>query len=409
MHALAAARPMADQVEGLLSQLLMIPSAVGTSADEAQRLLGRYLTSAGYDVDYSVDDPASQAQHPEYSAAPPGKPAVNLTATPRGSRSSLALFAHIDTEAGSAPLRRHPLPVTTRGGRIYGLGSADDKSGVAAAAVAAAVLVAAGEPAPIVMSVHGKGGGSRGTLPVFARASNIAGAVYVHPAETGLGLRQIKHASRGVVDLQLKVGGWHGPSREIGTPESAPFAEGGDALRAAVMVVDRLCSSAFAGCEVNVGRVVAGDRAGMVPLMCQLDVRVLFDAPRNAAALIAAAEADIARCEQELGSPTRRFSMGVVEVPLCANPAATDWDDPLCRIVRQAVTRVTGIEPAPYAAHLASDLRFPLLVARCPAVGVGCVAGGFHGPDEWVDIDDLHRLVKVLVATVQAWNDQEER
>lgn len=409
MPVLAPARSTANDVVALLSQLVATHSAVGTSGEEAQRLVGEYLVSAGYDVDYSVDDPTSDAQHPEYTAPPPGQPAVNLTAIPRGARSRLALFAHIDTEAVRAPLRQHALRATARGGRMYGLGSADDKSGVAAAAVAAAVLVAAGEAAPIVMSVHGKGGGSRGTLPAFARAWNIAGAVYVHPAETGLGLRQIKHASRGVIDLTLKVSGWHGPMREIGTPESAPFAEGGDALRAALTVVDRLSHSAFAGCEVNVGRVVAGDQAGVVPLTCQLGVRVLFDAPRNTAALMAAAEADIARCEQELGWATRRFSMGIVAVPLRANPAAIDWDDPLCRIVRQAVTRVTGIEPGPYAAHLASDLRFPLLVARCPAVGVGCIAGGFHGPDEWVDIDDLHRLVKVLVSAAQAWNDLEER
>lgn len=409
MSAPAPDRSIANDVVPLLSQLVATQSVVGTSGEAAQRLLGGYLVSAGFDVDYSVDDPTGDAQHPEYTAPPPGQPAVNLTARPRGACSRLALFAHIDTEANSAPLRQYALRATAMGGRIYGLGSADDKSGVAAAAVAAAALAAAGEPAPIVMSVHGKGGGSRGTLPAFVRTSDIAGAVYVHPAETGLGLRQIKQASRGVIDLTVNVRGWHGPMREIGLPESAAFAEGGDALRAALTLVDRLSHSAFAGCEVNIGRLVAGDRPGVVAVACQLGVRVLFDAPRTTAELLAAAEADIARCEQELGSATRRFSMRIVSVPLRANPAATDWDDPLCRTVRQAVTGVTGIDPRPYATHMASDLRFPLLVARCPAVGVGCVAGGFYGPDEWVDIDDLHRLVRVLIAVAQAWNDLEGR
>jgi acetylornithine deacetylase/succinyl-diaminopimelate desuccinylase-like protein len=407
MPVLAPAHSGANDVVALLSQLVATDSAVGTSGEAAQRLLGTYLASAGFDVDYSVDDPTSDARHPEYTAPPPGQPPINLVAVPRGARSRLALFAHIDTEPLRAPLQQQQLRATVKGGRIYGLGSADDKSGVAAAAVAAAALVTAGAPAPIVMSLHGKGGGARGTLRAFARASDIAGALYVHPAETGLGLRQIKHASRGVIDLTLTITGWHGSMREIGTPESAPFAEGGDALRAGLTVVDRLRHSAFAGCEVNVGRVVAGDRPGVVPRTCELSVRVLFDAPRNTAALLAAAEGDIAQCEQELESATRRFSI-VSAVPLRANPAATDWDDPLCRIVRRAVTRVTGIEPGPYAAHLASDVRFPILVARCPAVGVGCVAGGFYGPDEWVDIDDLHRLVRVLGSAAQAWNDLEE-
>ena len=62
----------------------------------------------------------------------------------------------------------------------------------------------------------------------------------------------------------------------------------------------------------------------------------------------------------------------------------------------------------PYSAHLASDLRFPLLVARCPAIGLGPFAGGFYGPNEWVDFDDLNRLVKVLVAAAHGWTDPEE-
>ena len=168
---------------------------------------------------------------------------------------------------------------------------------MAAAAVAAAVLLAKSEAAPVVMSVHGKSGGARGTLPAFLRAPRLAGALYVHPPETGLGLRQVKHATRGVIDLRVKVSGWHGPLREIGTPESASFAEGGDALQAALVLAERLRSNAFAGCEVNVGRVIAGDRAGVVPLTSEMEMRVLFDTPRTAADLIAGAESDIAHCK----------------------------------------------------------------------------------------------------------------
>lgn len=393
----------------LLSRLVAAESAIGTSGEPAQRVLGSYLESIGYDVEYTVDDPAHYARHREYTPPAPGELPVNLAAVPRGRSSGLGLFAHIDTEAARGAWQVPALQATSSAGRLYGLGAADDKSGVAAAAVAAAVLIAAGEPAPVVMSVHAKGGGARGTLPAFARAPRITGALYVHPAETGLGLRQVKHATRGVIDLRLKVSGWHGPLREIGTPESAPFAEGGDAHRAALVLAERLRSSAFAGCEVNVGRVTAGDHAGVVPLTCEIEMRVLFETPRTAADLIAGAELDIAQCERELASVRGRFSMELVATPFCANPAVTEWDAPLCRIVREAIMRVTGTPPVPYFAHLASDLRFPLLVTGCPAVGLGCVAGGFYGPDEWVDIDDLRRLVAVLVAAAQAWNGQEEQ
>ena len=44
----------------------------------------------------------------------------------------------------------------------------------------------------------------------------------------------------------------------------------------------------------------------------------------------------------------------------------------------------------------------------CPAIGLGCVAGGFYGRDEWVDTDDLTRLVSVLVAAAEGWNRLEK-
>ena len=399
-----------DDVLPLLSRLVAAPSAAGTSGDAAQRVLGEYLSSAGYEVEYAVDDPARHAGHPEYTPPPAGELPVNLIAIPPAGRTSgLGFFAHIDTEPAVGGWATPPMHATPSDGRIYGLGTADDKGGVAAAAVAAAAVLEANELAPVVMSIHAKGGGARGTLPVFRRAPRLTGAVYVHPAETGLGLTEIKCATRGVLDLRLEVTGWSGRPREIGTPESAPFAEAGDALQAALTVIELLRIGPFAGCAVNVGRVKAGDRPGTVPVKCEVEMRVLFDGGVTAVELIAAADAQLARCERELASPTGRFSIQRTSVPFRANPAAIAWDSPLSRVVTDSITRVTGRVPTPYGAHLASDLRFPLRVAGCPALGIGSVAGGFYGPDEWVDVDDLHRLVQVLVMAAKAWNAMEEQ
>jgi acetylornithine deacetylase len=405
-----ALRGRADEVISLLTELVAAPSIAGQSGEAAQHVLGKYLASIGYKVEYTVDDPARHASHPQYTPPPAGEFPVNLIAIPPGQRAShLGLFAHIDTEPAHEGWRSPPMRATARDGRLYGLGAADDKSGVAAAAVAAAVMLDARQRAPVIMSVHGKGGGARGTLPVFTRMPKLAGALYVHPAETGLGLSQIKHVSRGVLDLTLMVTGWHGPLREIGTPESASFAKGGDAFRAALVVIDHLRAGPFAGCDENVGHIAAGARPGVVPLTCQIDIRVLFDGARTAADLIVAADAAIEQCERELASPAGRFSVGPARVVFRANPAVTAWDAPLSRVTRDAVVRVTGRPPTSYTAHVASDLRFPLLVAGCPAVGLGPLAGGFYGADEWVDIDDLRRVVQVLVTAVQAWNDMEEQ
>jgi acetylornithine deacetylase len=406
-NATAVARVLArrqSEVVTLLSELIAAPSEAGTSGEDAQRIVGRYLRLAGYAPQYTTDDPTLYVEHPEYTPPPPGEPPVNLVAMPPGSAiTRLGLLAHIDTEPAHDSWTTLPTRPFTQEGHLYGLGAADDKSGVAAAAVAAAVLLEAGEPAPVVMSVHAKAGGARGTLPVFARAPELAAALYVHPSETGRGFSEIKHSTRGVLDFKLDVTGWQGPPHEIGIPESASFADGGDALQTALLVVGRL-RGVLAGCDVNVGRIEAGERAGLVPAQCDLEIRVLFEEPMTAADLIAAIEIELARCVRELSSSSGHFRLRLAPVRFRANPATTPWDSDLSRAVRDAVVSITDLEPIAYAGHLASDLRFPIRMCKIPAVGIGCAAGGFYGPDEWVDVDDLVRLVAVVVAVSQAWN-----
>ena len=412
-HASAAdvRRLLAHRSDGamrLLSELVAASSPLGTSGLEAQLVVARYLQEAGYVVSYTTDTPWQHACHEEYTPPLPGENPVNLIAAPpdrAGTR--LALLAHIDTEAAGDGWTTPPTRCTVRDGRAYALGAADDKGGVAAAVVAAATLLELGERAPLVMSVHGKGGGARGTLPMFARSHPIDAVLYVHPAETGRGLAEVKHASRGVLDIALQISGWQGPLAEIGTPESAKYADGGDALQAALRGIDQLRRSALAGCTVNIGVLTAGTRVGLVPSQCDLQMRVLFGGRTSSATLFATIEAELEQYMLDLSATGGRFTVRA-GLLFSANPAITDWESPLCRAVRRAIEHETGRAPAAYPGHMASDLRFPIRMHGIPAVGVGCVAGGFYGPDEWVDVDDLLRLVAVIVATAQAWNREEK-
>ena len=370
----------------LLKDLIEAPSPYGSSAREAQQRLGEYLEGNGFTVETTGDSGESLREHPEFS--PPSAAAeapVNLVASPPESL-RLTFFAHVDTEAAADGWTSPPCEATVRGTRVHGLGAADDKGGLAAAAVAAALLSRAGEAAPRLVSVHGKGGGARGTLPVFAGMAP-AESVYVHPPENGAGLGVLKSASRGVLDVDLRVTGWSGRPREIGSPESAPFAEGGDALDACLQLVESLRRGELADCELNLGRVVAGEAAGRTPVRCEAGIRVLFRGTRTVGGVLdafrRAARADGFRYEVE-PSGTR------------ANPARTAWDGSFSRGLRAAVAEVAHREPVEYADHLASDIRFPIRLWGTASLGVGSAGGNFYGPDEWVDLDDLVRLVAVL-------------
>lgn len=400
------------QLQGLLRRLVDRASPYGSAGSEAQEELADFLASHGFECVRRVVHPEEWVDHPEYmppsvvpgTAGRADAPAVNLTAAPAEAETAprITLFGHVDTEplvGGGEDGPSGPLE-DLEGGRMRAIGAADDKAGLAAAAVAAAAAWQAWGVPVRVLSVHGKGGGARGTLAMFSGASFSADdvAVYVHPAETGRGLAELKHRSRGVVDLTFRVEGWRGRPREIGTPESAAFDAGGNAVVAAMDLFGRLRERLSPDCELNLGRLVGGDVAGTVPVDAEMRVRGLFD--RGTARELARRAVDVAReCSGDAeGGGT--FGIEVRSDGMSANPAEVDWDAPLCRELRTAVEEVTGREPSSYRGHLASDIRFPIRIAGVPAVGLGSIGGDFYSPGEWVDVDDLVRCVAVLLLAI---------
>lgn len=403
--ALRLAREKRDELVALLTQLVAVSSPLGESAEPAQRAVSAYLDARGYRSDLVTDDPTAYTSHPDYMApaTPYPAPAVNLIARAGQRPSRVGLFAHIDTERAGNGWTSPPLEARVRDGRLYGLGAADDKGGVAAMAVAATLLHAQGRPAPIVMSLHGKGGGSRGSLPTFARLKDFSQVLYVHPAETGRGFADIKHIVRGVLDMRLTVTGWRGTARELGSPDSASFSEGGDALQAALAIIDDWRGGTLKGCEVNVGELTAGDRVGSVPASARARVRVLFDDARSFGDILAATRRDAERVATARGKGTQRITVTLERDGLGANHAAVPWDSPACQALRTSIADVTGTAPASYPTHFAGDIRYPIRLAGVPAFGMGSLAGGFYGADEWVDIDDLVRLVAVVMLCADRW------
>ncbi|HUU34832.1 MAG TPA: M20/M25/M40 family metallo-hydrolase, partial [Vicinamibacterales bacterium] len=137
--ALRLAREKRDELVALLSQLIAVSSPLGESAEPAQRAVAGYLDARGYRSDLVTDDPTAYTSHPDYMApaTPYPAPAVNVVARATGRPSRIGIFAHIDTERAGAGWTSPPLEARVRDGRLYGLGAADDKGGVAAMAVAA--------------------------------------------------------------------------------------------------------------------------------------------------------------------------------------------------------------------------------------------------------------------------------
>ena len=409
-RALELAEARRQELVDLLVAMIRIRSQSGESAETAQGIVKDYLKDLPYRIEESADRPSRYADHAEFMPPnPPGDgPFINIVGHPERGAGRYAMFSHIDTHLIEDGWTTDPYEPVIRNGRIYGLGTGDDKGGVAAMLVAAAALAGADAPLPVVMSLHGKGGGSRGSLPVFERMrqanADIGAVLYVHPAETGRGLEDIKNEVQGVADLALRVEGWRAPQMEINSIDSASWDDGGNALDACMAALDHLRETAFGGVKLNLGTFSGGDRVGSVAETATASFRLKFEGDHDWRGLLASGRAALAEFARTLPSVDgNTFSMQLETVGYRTNPGKADWNAPESVVLREAISGITGHAPSAYPNHYAGDIRYPIRLLGVPAYGIGSLGGGFYGPDEWVDIDDLVRLTAVCIQTIAGW------
>lgn len=401
----ALANDRREELVELLSALIKVQSLSGESAADAQAIVKGYLSDLPYRIDESADRPSSYENHAEYMPPNPvgDGPFVNVIGWPENRSGTLsAMFSHIDTHSMDDGWETEPLVPTMVGNRMYGLGTSDDKGGVAAMLVAASILASEGEALPVVMSLHGKGGGSRGSLPVFDRLSKddhgIGSVLYVHPAETGRGLEDIKNAVMGVVDFELKVRGWRSPPMEIGSIDSSEWSTGGNAIDKCMELVEHLRDEVYPDVELNLGIMSGGDRIGSVADEASARFRLKFTGEHTWTRLL---EAGRLAAQSYVAEP---WEVSLNPAGYRTNPGEAEWESPVSRTLRSSIEDVTGRAPDAYPNHYAGDIRYPIRLLGVPAYGIGSIGGNFYGPNEWVDIDDLMGLVAVLVQTMNGWS-----
>lgn len=410
-EALQLAEEYRAELVDLLKEMIKVQSIGGESAANAQKVVKDYLKKLPYRIDESADRPSLYKDHPEYMTPNPvgDGPFINVVGWPeKQGESAFAMFSHIDTHSIEDGWSTDPFVPKIIGNKLYGLGTADDKAGVAAMLVAASALASTGSPLPVVMSLHGKGGGGRGSLPVFERIRKkdhkIGAVLYVHPAETGKGLVDIKNSVQGIADLQLHMSGWRGEALEIGSIDSAEWNKGGSAVDRCLELLDHLKKTVFKEVLVNIGIINGGDRIGSVADEVTVTFRLKFVDDHTWKALVTEANKAIAKFIAEKSTATNSYKAELKSVGYMTNPGAADWDAPESKVLRAAIEDVTGKDPTAYPNHYAGDIRYPIRLLDVPAYGIGSIGGNFYLPDEWVDIDDLVRLVAVLIQTMNGWH-----
>lgn len=339
------------------------------------------------------------------------------------SLASLLMFAHPDAEplAGTDRWSHDPFAGTIADRRLYGWGVADDLAGCAAALAAMRKLAGTGarHGALSFASTPSKRS-ARGVAAVLHNGHAADAALYLHPAESGAGMREVKTVTSGMLEFRIEV---RGRLPETEEPSHTAFTH------LAINPVDKLVplhgalrklSDDLAArlrhplIEARVGRaanlqiasLACGDPMTYGRLGETLEIGCALSFPPGAdmRALMAEVEATVAAVAA--GDDWLRAHPPGVHWLTGVTGAEVTVDHPLWLVTEAAVHRTTGTGPVVNPMHTSSDIRVPAVEAGIPCVGLGCLAGdltqnGRH--DEWVDLDDFVRMTDVTAAIAADW------
>lgn len=410
-----------------LAFLRALTAAQRIGEDEVQALVRQRLESVGCAVDAINYDPADVPVVGEFASqrAQTQGERTNVVGRLKGKADlrSLLLFAHPDSEplADLDSWQQDPFAGTVKDGRFYGWGVADDLAGIAVATLAIERAAAKGEELGDVIfaSVPSKRH-ARGVAAVLHDGVCADGSLYLHPAESGAGLNEIKAFASGHLEFRITV---HGKLPETTEPGHTAFAHlAVNPVDSALLVitalkaldVERAGRVYNATLDEAVGRstnlmtsnIQCGtDRKfGRVNDQCVIGGAVSFPPGEAIADVQAEIEQCIANCAKQ--DPWLVDNPPIVEWVSGVTGAHCPADHPLYLAAARAVSALTGTQPHVNPMHTSSDIRNPAVQKGIPTVGLGGLCGDLsqNGKiDEWVDLADYFRTIDAAAAIIVDW------
>jgi succinyl-diaminopimelate desuccinylase len=386
-----------DELIALTRDLVRIPSVIrpdDPSATEAAVAahVERWLRAEGFAV--------------EVHEVAPGRPNVLGVLGDGGAGPTLLLEGHTDvvTEGNASEWRYAPFGGDLVDGRIYGRGSADMKSGLAAAMVAAAAIKRSGVPLGgrlVVGALVDEEGGMIGArhLCTTALGRELSAAIICEPEQNELCLEQ-----RGVVWARVTLRGRmaHGAMPEAGVNPITALAA---LLREAPMLerrLRRLCPrSPHLRPPTVTPTVVQAPMQGLpqsnvIPSAAQatLDVRLTPGPDEDAVAK----EIDLA-CQRAMDAcPGATIEWQPVNGFRLAT--RVERSEPLVRAMVRGVRQATGRSARFGGVPGSTDGTILRMTLGIPIVT--CGPGNRlipHQVDEYVDVDELVDAAKIYVAS----------
>lgn len=327
---------------------------------------------------------------------------------------SFLIHAHIDTSARSEVMP--DFQVEIKDGKIYGLGVADDKGGVAMMLYAAQIVwnkVPELKNKLILMSTIGKRG-AVGTLTAFSRGYHADAAIYLHPAETGHGFREIKNYSMGTLDFNMEIEGKPGIFRdEIDDSEISAVTEAAKIIpilqqwekeRRASHFFQEDTFSGLPNTKLNIMYAKSSRLLREDVLQFDIGCRVCFGLGETVEEVFDEIREYIrihTADDPWLQEHPPKYTYGEIK----ATPAYVSRDSRLIRTLEKNITEVKQFNDFIYQYHGSSDIRMPIVYGGTPTVGIGPLCGGLseNNGKEWMSIEDYLDGIRIVANMIVDW------
>jgi succinyl-diaminopimelate desuccinylase len=408
----AAVDALRDECAAFLQELVRIPTVnpPGERYEDCARLIGDRLRAFGYAVQYVRPRVAKD-----------GPPRVNVFGRLDGptSRPTLHFNGHFDVVPVGDPAAwsRAPFGGEIADGRLWGRGSADQKSGIAASIYAIEAIRRSGLKLRGTVEQSGtvdeESGGFAGVAELCDQGLIAAGRTDHVIITEPLDVDRVCIGHRGVYWAEVTARGTaaHGSMPELGHNAA-------DAMTRLVTRIERDLrpklaqrgtampveppSARHASISLNAlhaGQPIGVDQSPMVPDLCVAVFDRRFIAEESSADVRREFESIVG---DEAASDTD-IRWSVREVML-VEPTVTPADGPVARAVRNAVAAVLGRPAMVIASPGTYDQKHVVRrggVTDCIAYGPGRLETA-HRPDEYVDLDDLANATKVMALAALA-------
>ncbi|MCP4319481.1 MAG: M20/M25/M40 family metallo-hydrolase [Hyphomicrobiales bacterium] len=411
----------------LLQNLIATTKAGSDAVDE---VIAEAIAAFGGDAEPLTYDPSKVPLVGEFAVVDVASTSKERCLISRiegdGSGQSLILFAHPDVESPGtgAGWSTDPHTPTVREGKLYGWGVADDLAGIAIMLQVAAVLKETGirlRGDLFLVSAPSKAH-RRGIAAALHDGLRADAALYLHPAESGRGLDEIKAFSPGQLEFQITIRGR--PPQTLEPAHTAFAHRAVNPFDKAIIIASVLreldhqrgASIHHQRLEKAIGRSVNlmltrcdfadADSTSRIPDECRLFGALSLVPGEDLNAVMGSVEEAVGRTAE--ADPWMADHPPELQWRSGISAAETPDEHEFYKLAMRELTRL-GAKPQVNPLHTASDIRNPIVQKGIPTVGFGPKCGGLAMSglaDEWVDVEDYFRSIAAAVAMVVNWCGQ---